>query len=108
MEKTPKQERPEMKSTAAEELAYDLQQLKRATIVGEKTGGGAHTTKPHRLHDHFGMQLPAGRAINPISKTNWAGSGVLPDVSVPAAEALQVAQAAAQRTSTEPPASNRK
>jgi hypothetical protein len=94
--------------SAAEELAYDLQQLNRATIVGEKTGGGAHTTKPHRLHDHFGMQLPAGRAINPISKANWAGSGVLPDVSVPAAEALQVAQAAAQRTSTQAPASNRK
>jgi hypothetical protein len=94
--------------SAAEELAYDLQQLKRATIVGEKTGGGAHTTKPHRLHDHFGMQLPAGRAINPISKTNWAGSGVLPDVSVPAADALQVAQAAARRTSTEPPTSNHK
>ena len=94
--------------SAAEEFAYDLQQLKRATIVGEKTAGGAHTTKTHRLHDHFEMQIPAGRAINPTTRTNWAGSGASPDVSVPAAEALQAALAAARRISTEPPASNRK
>jgi hypothetical protein len=36
--------------------------------------------------------VPFARAINPISKTNWEGTGVEPDVKVSAAEALATAQ----------------
>jgi retinol-binding protein 3 len=83
--------------SGAEEFSYNLKNLKRATIVGETTGGGAHPGGMARLHPHFGMFIPRGRAINPISKTNWEGTGVKPDVEVPAAQALHVAHIAALR-----------
>src|SRR4029079_14564144 len=81
--------------SAAEEFTYNLKNLKRATIVGETTGGGAHPGGMRRIGEHFGMFIPTGRAINPISKTNWEGTGVKPDVDVPADQALKVAHIAA-------------
>ena len=78
--------------SAAEEFTYDLKNLKRATIVGETTGGGAHPGGLRRLTDHFGIWLPTGRAINPITKTNWEGTGIEPDIKTPALNALEVAQ----------------
>ncbi|QNB00311.1 S41 family peptidase [Massilia sp. Se16.2.3] len=77
--------------SAAEEFSYNLQQRKRATIVGETTGGGAHPGSVHRLHPHLSVFIPGGRAINPVSKTNWEGSGVTPDVPVAAADAPRTA-----------------
>lgn len=84
--------------SGAEEFTYDLQQLKRATIVGETTGGGAHPVGPHRLTDHFLIGVPFARAINPITKTDWEGTGVVPDVKVAAEEALDVATKMAMDT----------
>ncbi|MEK6289245.1 MAG: S41 family peptidase [Acidobacteriota bacterium] len=81
--------------SAAEEFTYNLKSLKRATIVGETTGGGAHPGGPRRINNHFGIWVPSGRAINPITKTNWEGTGVKPDVDVPADQALKVAHIAA-------------
>jgi CubicO group peptidase (beta-lactamase class C family) len=81
--------------SAAEEFTYNLKNLKRAAIVGETTGGGAHPVDFRRINDHFGIGVPAGRAINPITKTNWEGTGVKPDVEVPADQALRVAHLAA-------------
>ena len=81
--------------SAAEEFTYNLKNLKRATIVGETTGGGAHPGGPSRINAHFDVWVPRGRAINPISKTNWEGTGVEPDVKVPAEEALKTAHLAA-------------
>lgn len=78
--------------SGAEEFSYNLKNLKRATIVGETTGGGAHPVSGHRIDDHFMIGVPFARAINPISKTNWEGTGVEPDVKVPATEALTTAQ----------------
>jgi retinol-binding protein 3 len=78
--------------SGAEEFTYNLKNLKRATIVGETTGGGAHPVSGHRIDDHFMIGVPFARAINPISKTNWEGTGVEPDVKVSAAEALEVAK----------------
>jgi hypothetical protein len=78
--------------SGAEEFTYNLKNLKRATIVGETTGGGAHPGGFARLHEHFGMFIPRGRAISPITKTNWEGTGVKPDVEVPADQALHVAR----------------
>jgi len=77
--------------SAAEEFAFNLKTLKRAKIVGEVTGGGAHPTATHKLNDRFAISVPFGRAINPITNSNWEGSGVDPDVKVPSAEALEVA-----------------
>jgi hypothetical protein len=78
--------------SGAEEFAYDLKNLKRATLVGETTGGGAHPTGDHRVDDHFAVAVPEARAVNPISKTDWEGTGVEPDVKVPADQALDVAK----------------
>ena len=78
--------------SGAEEFTYNLKNLKRATIVGETTGGGAHPVAGHRIDDHFTIGVPFERAVNPISKTNWEGTGVEPDVKVPALEALEVAK----------------
>jgi C-terminal processing protease CtpA/Prc len=77
--------------SAAEEFAYDLQSLKRVTIVGETTGGGAHPGGMVPLGEHFLAFIPTGRAINPVTKTNWEGTGVKPDVSVSADKALETA-----------------
>jgi retinol-binding protein 3 len=83
--------------SAAEEFTYNLKSLKRATIVGETTGGGAHPGGGRKIHEHFGMFLPTGRAINPITKTNWEGTGIAPDVPVAADLALPTAHLAALR-----------
>jgi hypothetical protein len=77
--------------SGAEEFSYDLKNLKRATIVGETTGGGAHPGGFERLGEHFGAFIPAGRAISPVTKTDWEGTGVEPDVKVPRDQALKTA-----------------
>ena len=74
--------------SAAEAVAYNLQALKRAVIVGERTGGGAHPFEYRRVHAHFALDLPEGKSINPITGGNWQGVGVKPDVEVPADQAL--------------------
>jgi hypothetical protein len=78
--------------SAAEEFAYDLKNIKRATVVGETTGGGAHVMAPHRIDDHFFIRIPFARFVNPITRTDWEGTGVEPDVKVSAAQALVVAE----------------
>jgi len=83
--------------SGAEQFTYDLKMLKRATLVGETTGGAAHAGVWHRIDDHFGMGIPEVKAINPFSKTDWEGSGVEPDVKVNAADALNVARKLAER-----------
>ncbi len=75
--------------------AYNLQALKRARIVGERTKGGAHPSRNHRLNDHFELTIPFARSINPITRTNWEGTGVVPDLPANADEALGVAHLAA-------------
>jgi hypothetical protein len=77
--------------SGAEQFSYDLKMLKRATLVGETTRGGAHAGVFHRIDDHFGMGIPEQKAINPFGKTDWEGVGVEPDVKVSAAEALETA-----------------
>jgi C-terminal processing protease CtpA/Prc len=85
--------------SGAEEFTYNLKNLKRATIIGETTGGGAHPGGGFRISEHFGMFIPTGRAISPITKTNWEGTGVTPDISVPADQALLVARIMALKKS---------
>ena len=75
--------------SAAEAFAYDLQAMGRATIVGERTGGGAHPYVDHRVGGLFVLALPEARSVNPITKTDWEGTGVTPDVAVDAEHALE-------------------
>jgi C-terminal processing protease CtpA/Prc len=77
--------------SGGEEFTYDLKTLKRATIVGETTGGGAHPVRGRRIDDHFMIGVPFARAVNPVTHTNWEGVGVEPDTKVPAADALTTA-----------------
>lgn len=75
--------------SGAEEFSYNLKNLKRGLIVGETTGGGAHPVAEHYFANlNIGIRVPFGRAINPITGTNWEGTGVTPDVEVPADQAL--------------------
>jgi len=85
--------------SGAEEFTYNLKNLKRATIIGETTGGGAHPGGGFRINEHFGMFVPTGRAISPITKTNWEGTGVTPDVAVPGDQAFHVARIMALKKS---------
>jgi hypothetical protein len=81
--------------SAAEEFTYNLQSRKRAVIVGDTTGGGAHPGGGRPLGHGFGMFVPSGRAINPITKTNWEGTGVRPDIPVASDAAREAAHRAA-------------
>jgi hypothetical protein len=82
--------------SGAEQFCYDLKMLKRITLVGETTGGGAHSGVWYRIDDHFGMGIPETKPINPYSTPDWEGTGVEPDVKVKAADALSTAVKLAQ------------
>jgi hypothetical protein len=79
-------------ASGAEEFAYNLKRLKRATLVGETSVGAANPGEFVQLTPHFTVFIPNGRAVNPITKTNWEGVGVEPDVKVAADDALRIAQ----------------
>jgi len=69
--------------SAAEEFAYNLQALERATVIGEHTAGGAHPGRGYRLNDHFWMFVPVGQSRNPLTQDNWGDTGIVPNVKVP-------------------------
>lgn len=77
--------------SAAEEFTYNLKNLKRATIIGETTGGGAHPGGPSIINDGFYVNVPRGKAINPITKTNWEGVGIKPHIEMDSEAALDKA-----------------
>ncbi|MCW3084179.1 MAG: hypothetical protein JWP12_1545 [Bacteroidetes bacterium] len=79
--------------SAAEDFSYGMQSVKRAIIVGDTTGGGAHPTLPFSVGQGFVALIPYGRAYNIITKTDWEGTGVRPDIAIPSEEALQKTQA---------------
>jgi len=79
--------------SAGEDFAYALKNLKRATLIGATTGGGAHPGTGRRLTDHFAANVPTGRSISPITHTDWEGTGVAPDVVMDPEKALERAQA---------------
>jgi C-terminal processing protease CtpA/Prc len=93
--------------SGAEELAYDLKNLKRITVVGETTGGAAHAVSPHQAGDHFTVFVPNARSVSPLTNTDWEGTGVVPDVAVLADDALDTALRLAaqiiQQNSNRPP-----
>jgi hypothetical protein len=84
--------------SGAEEFSYNLKNLKRATLVGETTGGGANPGDVYPINAHFQVFVPTGRAVSPITNTNWEGTGVAPDVAVPADKAFAAARAMALKS----------
>ncbi len=77
--------------SGAEEFAYDVQTQRRGEVVGDTTGGGAHPGGMRQVTEQFGVWVPSGRAVNPVTGTNWEGTGVRPDVPVPAHDAVRAA-----------------
>lgn len=78
--------------SAAEAFTYDLQSRKRATVIGETTGGGAHPVDFIRLPKNYALIVPYAESINPITKSNWEGVGVIPDVKIDKEKALNKAK----------------
>jgi len=83
--------------SGGEELCYNLQALGRAELIGETTGGGAHPTRGFPISPAVHIGIPFARSVNPVTGTNWQGTGVVPDVAVPEAQACDVAYARALR-----------
>jgi hypothetical protein len=82
--------------SAAEEFTYNLKNMERATIVGEVTRGGAHPVQRFRVEGYpIVLSLPFGRAVNPVTGSNWEGTGITPDIEVVADRALVTAHLAA-------------
>jgi C-terminal processing protease CtpA/Prc len=84
--------------SAAESLAYSLQAVGRAKVVGEVSAGGGHAGGEVRIAEHFAALIPTGRAVNPITKTNWEGKGIRPDVIVDEKQAAAAAHRLALET----------
>ena len=81
--------------SGGEDLCYTLQALGRAEVIGERTGGGAHPTRPFPISAAVHIGIPFARSVNPVTGTNWQGTGVVPDVAVPEDQAYDTAYAKA-------------
>lgn len=78
--------------SAAEWMAFSLQKLDRATVIGEQTSGGAHPVTRVPIDDRFMLQVPFGQIRDPVDGQDFEGVGVTPDLVVPASDALFAAQ----------------
>ena len=83
--------------SGGEDFCYTLQALGRAEVIGEATGGGAHPTRPFPISAAVHIAIPFARSVNPVTGTNWQGTGVVPDLAVPEAQAYDTAYATALR-----------
>ena len=73
--------------SGAEQLSYDLQSLGRASIIGERTRGGANAREGFVLHPHLEATISVAEAVSPRTGGNWEGAGVVPDIQVSARDA---------------------
>jgi len=97
--------------SAAEEFSYNMQIQKRATLVGQITGGGANPGRGMNINTELGVFIPLGKAINPITNTNWDGKGVIPDIKTSENETFNktyaLAKTAAKKHKTQIQSENR-
>lgn len=83
--------------SAGEAMAFVLQYFKKATIVGEVTGGGGNICDLLKLNDHFMINLPVAYPSVPGTNKNWDGTGVVPDIKISSDKALEAALSEAAR-----------
>jgi hypothetical protein len=84
--------------SGAEEFSYNMQTQKRATLVGQTTGGGANPGSRKMINENLNVFIPLGKAINPITKTNWEGVGVIPEVKTSIEESFNKAHELAKKS----------
>ncbi len=87
--------------SASESFAYDMKARERAVIIGDSTKGGAHSVDQYKIDDQFEIYIPTSRAVNPVTGDNWEGTGVVPDILVPSASALDTAIVLAKKAGAE-------
>ena len=78
--------------SAAEGLAYTLQNIKNAVIIGDTTRGGAHLTRSFSLGNGFVGFIPFARGENAATNTDWEGTGVIPNIATEESDCLITAQ----------------
>jgi hypothetical protein len=78
--------------SGCEAFAYAMQSHKRATVIGGHSAGAAYFGGPRRLTEHFMAFIPIGRPIDPITRGDWEGVGVIPAVAAAPGKALDVAE----------------
>jgi retinol-binding protein 3 len=86
--------------SAAEQFAYDLRNLKRAVLIGERTGGASHPVRNRRINDHFFISVPEYRYMDAGVKADWEEVGVTPDVPASGWNSVVLAQNLAVRKLT--------
>lgn len=77
--------------SAAEWFAYTMKKLGRATLIGERTAGGAHPVARKPINDEFFVQVPIGQIRDPVDHGDFEGVGVKPDIESPSIRALPLA-----------------
>jgi retinol-binding protein 3 len=78
--------------SGGEALAYHLQALGRAKVIGETTRGGSFgLVQMFELGGDFRLGVTTARSIGPVTQSRREGAGVIPDVSVPADRAVEEA-----------------
>lgn len=82
--------------SGAEEFSYNMQTQKRATLIGQTTGGGANPGRSMGINESLSVFIPTGRAINPITQTSWEGTGVIPEIKTAENESLDKAHTLAK------------
>jgi hypothetical protein len=78
--------------SAAEEFSFVLHNLKRATLVGERTAGAGHMVDFVDVPDGFVLGVSITRVSDPKTGAEWEAVGVPVDKAVDADRALAVAQ----------------
>lgn len=79
-------------ASAAEGFSYTLPAAKRATVLGEASAGAANPGGFFPAGEQFQVFVSTGSPVNPITRSNWEGTGVQPDIKVTPEQAMQMGQ----------------
>lgn len=79
--------------SGAEDFTYGMKHSKRAVVVGDTSGGGAHPTDGFLAGKGFIINIPTARSYSEYTKTDWEGTGVYPDFPIKSEKAMAKAQA---------------
>ncbi len=77
--------------SSAEWFSYAMKKLGRATLIGERTAGGAHPVARKPIDDDFFLQVPIGQIRDPVDHSDFEGTGVEPDIKSSSIQALPLA-----------------